>query len=220
MLRKPHLKKERKSHKRPFRFSFPAEYEGPEPIETQVRTLARIFNLNPNPALKFAKELPALPTGATGWAAVPNRRKIAKQSKGATRILEGAVGNLGLEGWFNDDFAWCDDDETLAKSQLVLLNLFGRKFLEWCRKEHAWEEYLESAEPEEVFNSFKRQQRGNIMLIPMKCNFCRTSNDSRFPRFFAVSCGKEVPIGMVAFNCILATHGKKLKIEYARPCKR
>lgn len=40
-------------------------------INTQIRNLAEIFDLDPRPALAFAKELPALPEGAEGWFVRP-----------------------------------------------------------------------------------------------------------------------------------------------------
>ena len=40
-------------------------------INTQIKNLAEIFDLDPRPALAFAKELPALPECAEGWFVRP-----------------------------------------------------------------------------------------------------------------------------------------------------
>jgi hypothetical protein len=40
-------------------------------VNTQIKNLADIFNLDPRPALAFAKELPPLPEGAEGWFVRP-----------------------------------------------------------------------------------------------------------------------------------------------------
>lgn len=53
---------------------YPMGYEGPKPIEEQIKTIARIFDLDPSWALDFLffKKLPMPPSGALGWFAVPS----------------------------------------------------------------------------------------------------------------------------------------------------
>ena len=53
------------------------KYQGPRPIEEQINTLAKIFNLDPNHALELARNLPELPIGAEGWFASLDWKKIA-----------------------------------------------------------------------------------------------------------------------------------------------
>ena len=45
-------------------------YQGPQPVEQQVKALSEIFGLEPAPALAYARNLPQLPEGAEGWFAV------------------------------------------------------------------------------------------------------------------------------------------------------
>jgi hypothetical protein len=54
------------------RYTYSKEYKGPKPINDQINAVAEIFSLNPNQALGYAKNLPALPEGAEGWFAIPS----------------------------------------------------------------------------------------------------------------------------------------------------
>ena len=58
---------------------YPKEYKGPKPIEDQIRAVAESFGLNPRPAAEYVlgKKLPALPTGAEGWFAIPSVTALA-----------------------------------------------------------------------------------------------------------------------------------------------
>lgn len=58
---------------------YPEEYTGPKPILDQVKTIAKIFDLDPSQALEFAKSLPTLPEGAEGWFAIPSVDALAKK---------------------------------------------------------------------------------------------------------------------------------------------
>jgi len=60
-------------------YAYPPEYKGPKPIEDQIRAIAKIFNLVPTKALEYAQHLPALPSGAEGWFAVPSVDALAKK---------------------------------------------------------------------------------------------------------------------------------------------
>lgn len=60
-------------------YTYPKEYKGPKPIADQIKALANIFDLDPSQALKFAKNLPALPDGAEGWFAIPSVDALAKK---------------------------------------------------------------------------------------------------------------------------------------------
>jgi hypothetical protein len=60
-------------------YAYPKEYQGPKPIEKQIKTLAVILDLNPTQALEYAKSLPQLPNGAEGWFAIPSLDAIAKK---------------------------------------------------------------------------------------------------------------------------------------------
>jgi hypothetical protein len=51
---------------------YPISYEGPHPIEEQITVLARILNLDPTLALRYAECLPTFPNGAEGWFAIPS----------------------------------------------------------------------------------------------------------------------------------------------------
>ena len=53
------------------------KYQGPRPIEEQINTLAKIFNLDHSHTLKLAKHLPELPYGAEGWFAVLDWKQTA-----------------------------------------------------------------------------------------------------------------------------------------------
>jgi hypothetical protein len=60
------------------------EYKGPKPIADQIRAIGKIFDLDPNYALEFSKNLPALKTFVpisarkwTGWFAIPSVNALA-----------------------------------------------------------------------------------------------------------------------------------------------
>lgn len=57
--------------------TYPKEYKGPKPIEDQIKVIAKMFDLEPISALKYAKNLPALPEGAEGWFAIPEWQTLA-----------------------------------------------------------------------------------------------------------------------------------------------
>lgn len=59
-------------------YTYPPEYKGPRNIAEQVKTIAKIFNLDAKQALEYIKNLPALPDGAEGWFAIPAVDAIAK----------------------------------------------------------------------------------------------------------------------------------------------
>lgn len=60
-------------------YTYPKEYQGPRPIKEQIKTLAKIFNLNPSHALEFAKNLSKFPEGAEGWFAISSVDALASQ---------------------------------------------------------------------------------------------------------------------------------------------
>ena len=60
-------------------YTYPKEYEGPKPIEEQIKEIAKIFDLDPTRALEFAKNLPQIPEGAEGWFAIPSVNALAKK---------------------------------------------------------------------------------------------------------------------------------------------
>ena len=58
-------------------YTYPGEYQGPKPINDQIKAVAKIFGLDPSQALEFAKTLPELPNGAEGWFAIPSVDALA-----------------------------------------------------------------------------------------------------------------------------------------------
>lgn len=60
-------------------YMYPKEYKGPKPIADQIKAIAKIFGLDPSQAIKFAKNLPALPEGAEGWFVIPSVDALAKK---------------------------------------------------------------------------------------------------------------------------------------------
>lgn len=60
-------------------YVYPGEYKGPKSITEQVKTIAKIFGLDPKEAVEFIKNLPALPEGSEGWFAVPKVSAVAKK---------------------------------------------------------------------------------------------------------------------------------------------
>ena len=59
-------------------YTYPNEYEGPKPIEEQIKAVAEIFNLDPTQALEYAENLPELPECAEGWFAIPSNNGLKK----------------------------------------------------------------------------------------------------------------------------------------------
>jgi hypothetical protein len=64
-------------------YTYPVGYKGPKPIEQQIKSIAKIFKLDPAKALTFAKTLPELPNGAEGWFAIPSFSALSKQQSQA-----------------------------------------------------------------------------------------------------------------------------------------
>jgi len=60
-------------------YTYPQEYKGSKPIKEQIKALAKIFNLDPNQSLEYAKNLPELPEGAEGWFAIPSVSALAEK---------------------------------------------------------------------------------------------------------------------------------------------
>ena len=60
-------------------YTYPKEYEGPKPINDQIKAIAKIFDLDPSHTIEFAKTLPELPNGAEGWFAIPSVDALAKK---------------------------------------------------------------------------------------------------------------------------------------------
>lgn len=59
-------------------YTYPKEYDGPKPIEEQIRALAKILGLDQANALEYTKNLPELPAGAEGWFAIPSSDGLKK----------------------------------------------------------------------------------------------------------------------------------------------
>lgn len=59
--------------------TYPTEYEGPNPIDEQIKVIAEIFELDPTQALEYAKDLPKLPNDAEGWFAIPKIEALAQK---------------------------------------------------------------------------------------------------------------------------------------------
>ncbi|MFC1802282.1 hypothetical protein ACFLY7_02475 [Patescibacteria group bacterium] len=59
-------------------YTYPKEYEGPKPINNQIKVIAEIFGLDQSYALEFAKNLPELPVGSEGWFAIPSDTGLRK----------------------------------------------------------------------------------------------------------------------------------------------
>lgn len=58
---------------------YPKEYEGPNPIEEQIKAVAEIFEFDPTQALEYVQNLPEFPEGAEGWFAIPKVDALAKK---------------------------------------------------------------------------------------------------------------------------------------------
>lgn len=60
-------------------YAYPPEYNGPKPIDEQIRTIAQIFPcLDMARTLDYAARLPELPEGAEGWFAIPSVGALAR----------------------------------------------------------------------------------------------------------------------------------------------
>lgn len=73
------------------KWSYPAEYAGPKPIEWQIKVLAESLKLDPVNALGFAKNLPKLPNNAEGWFAIPSIDALVARSKAAISVIDALV---------------------------------------------------------------------------------------------------------------------------------
>lgn len=60
-------------------YTYPKEYQGPRPIDSQIRSISSLFNLDYTEAIRYAKKLPPLPHGAEGWFAIPKVLAITKK---------------------------------------------------------------------------------------------------------------------------------------------
>ena len=92
---------------------YPPEYKGPKPIEDQIRAIAKIFDLDPTNAFDYAQHLPALPSGAEGWFAVPSVDALAKKrfpevedpAEKYCRAVQFALGKIKSS---RECYSWCN----------------------------------------------------------------------------------------------------------------
>jgi hypothetical protein len=110
-------------------YEYPPEYTGPKPIEEQIMAIAKLFGLDSDQALEYAKNLPELATFVpektlpyVGWFAVPSLSALAKlfpdikdQATQYCKAIELALGKIAKSRAFKN---WREDQIVPAQLRM------------------------------------------------------------------------------------------------------
>ncbi|MYE38558.1 MAG: hypothetical protein F4X82_03525 [Candidatus Spechtbacteria bacterium SB0662_bin_43] len=170
------------------RFTYPSQYEGPKPLAEQVRSIAEIFGLNPEPALEYTANLPELPEEAEGWFAIPSVTSLARVH-----------------------FPEVDDP---AEQYCRALNLVFAKIADSRRFTNYREGSIEPsrlrvhARTQSALDEIEANQPGDILVIPAQLGARHRGRSVRRAR----ECFTENEFGLtsLAVSSILLTHPKRL----------
>lgn len=176
--------------------TYPKEYKGPKPINDQIKTLAKIFDLDPSQALEFAKNLPPLesfvPADAlkwTGYFAVlyEQRELITKHFPKVTDPAQKYCQAVQLV------------HAKIAASRSFYNNREGRitpaQFRVHARTAHALDLIAET-------------QKGDILIVAAQLGILHRGKSVRRAREVFVA--NEFGLGSLAVGSIVLTHPERL----------
>jgi len=167
--------------------AYPKEYKL-KPVEEQIKTIAKIFGLDPKEALEFIKALPELPEGAEGWFAIPKVSAIAKNffpelTNPTEQYCEAVSVVLCKIADSRDFYNHC----SYRINEIVPL-----KFRQSARTTDFMEQFIESKQP------------GDIVIIAVQYGIKhRGESVCRARETFA---GNEFGLGAFALGCMVLVH--------------
>lgn len=167
--------------------TYPSEYKGPKPIETQIKAIAEIFTLDPASTLEFAKNLPVLPSGAEGWFAIPSIDVLAVK-------------------YFPEV---SDPAEKYCRAvQLTHEKLGNSRSFYNCREGQIDRQHLKvHARTADALAIIEATQKGDILIIAAQLGMRHRGRSVRRAReFFAVN---EFGLGALMVGSIALTHSER-----------
>jgi len=169
-------------------YTYPKEYKGPKPIEVQIKAIAKIFDLDPSHALKFAKNLPALPESAEGWFAIPSVDALAK--KHFPEVTDPA-------------------DKYCHAVNLVLQKIGdSRSFYNYREEQITPAQLRVHANTVRALGLITETQKGDILIISVQLGMFHRGKSVRRAR--EVFAGNEFGLGSLAVGFIVLTHPERL----------
>jgi hypothetical protein len=171
--------------------SYPKSYEGPMDINYQIVLIADEFGLDPTDALKFAKNLPALPEGAEGWFAVPKLSAVAKEN-----------------------FPGVTDHELqyTAALRLVFIKIeTTRPFAVYLEGKNPFENISQTFRTLLFLREIEEDQSGDILIIAAQCGKLHRGESSR--KTVQEFTGNEFGLSTFQVACIALVHPEL----YSRP---
>ena len=171
-------------------YGYPVEYQGPKPIEEQIKTLAVVLDLDPSSALSYVDQLPVVPGGAEGWFAIPSDEGLKKL------------------------FPTVDDDTKRYHSglELVLAKIASmRPFTDLKKDELGLGRLRPHALTQQALKAIAKTQPGDILIVGAQLGLrhrgCSISQArERFGH-------KEFGLGALAVGSMLLTHPDRLTIN-------
>ena len=161
-------------------YTYPNEYDGPKPIEEQIKAIAEIFSLDPMQALEYAKHLPELPAGAEGWFAIPKWQTIAPTYAEAVHKVLDAIKQARNGKFYN-----------YRDGQIVN------------------ERLRQSVKTEAVFQKLCEEQKDHDILV-VAAQFGLRHRGRSVRRAREVMQANECGLGAFAVGIMLLTHSKRL----------
>ena len=169
-------------------YTYPSEYNGPKPIQDQIKALAKIFDLNPADALEYAKNLPELPDGAEGWFAIPSIEALTK--KHFPKVTDPA-------------------EQYCRAIQLVHTKIKGsRLFHNWREGQITAAQLRVHARTAHAIDLIAEQQKGDILIIAAQLGMRHRGKSVRRAR--EVFKANEFGLGSLAVGSIVLTHPERL----------
>jgi hypothetical protein len=168
-------------------YTYPREYDGPKPIEEQVKALAEILDLDSSNALEYTKNLPELPAGAEGWFAIPSSNGLKKLLPQIGNDAERYCAGVGLV------------HEKIAAS---------RKFYNWRDGQITPNRLGVHAHTAHALDLVAENQPGDILIVAGQLGMRHRGRSIRRARECFDS--NEFGLGSLAVGSIVLTHPERL----------
>src|SRR3989338_9113360 len=169
-------------------YMYPNEYQGPKPINDQIKAIAKIFGLDPSHALEFAKTLPELPNGAEGWFAIPSVDALA--AKHFPEVTDPAQKYCQAVELVHTKIADSRSFYNYRKGQITPAQLWV-----YARTAHALDLIAET-------------QKGDILIIAAQLGMRHRGKSVR--RACETFMANEFGLGSLAVGSIVLTHPERL----------
>lgn len=169
-------------------YKYPDEYRGPRNIAEQIKTIAKIFNLDPKQALEYIKNLPSLPNGAEGWFAIPSVEAIAK--KHFPEVADPAE-------------RYCRAIQIVHKKIAE-----SREFYNYREGKITPDHLRQCARTAHAFEQIAKTQKGDILIVACQLGMRHRGRSVRRAREVFVT--NEFGLGSLAVGSIVLTHPERL----------